>query len=164
MDVAQWHRRSASVRRGLSVSILVLVDVAQWPRASIAHAAHRAWFQSLFSWMLLSGTRVTAQRVSRCRFQSLFSWMLLSGPPEPATVGGASRFQSLFSWMLLSGRQLTRHGGHGTHGVSILVLVDVAQWLTATAPIVGGQRRFQSLFSWMLLSGTCRTCAAWRRQ
>ena len=147
---------------GFRVSILVLVDVAQW------HCQRRAW-----------SSRCREMPGTRPWFQSLFSWMLLSGRSSPRVPDDRSAFQSLFSWMLLSGtrlgrrlRTLERRGfnpcsrgccsvawadsprtpvGRGfnpcsrgccsvapadvasrTLEVSILVLVDVAQWHSPT--------------------------------
>ena len=97
-------------------------------------------------------------------FQSLFSWMLLSGRHARLTgLDGHLGFQSLFSWMLLSGWPDAGLSGRA-RDVSILVLVDVAQWLDATA-IAWKSAVFQSLFSWMLLSGgrdRCRPSRCWQ--
>ena len=60
-----------------------------------------ALFQSLFSWMLLTGTDASGPRAPM--FQSLLSWMLLSGILAPTARNGGALFQSLLSWMLLIG-------------------------------------------------------------
>ena len=62
-------------------------------------------FQSLFSWMLLSGQDAAQKTIGTRMFQSLFSWMLLSGGSDQKEyIAAYKAFQSLFSWMLLSGR------------------------------------------------------------
>ena len=169
----------------LEVSILVLVDVAQWPlRCCSRGSADHDGFQSLFSWMLLSGSRLSYARHQRSASfnpcsRGCCSVAGRSGPYRPADRGFnpcsrgccsvaqsrrpgrpiRSKFQSLFSWMLLSGIARCR-ALRCTVGVSILVLVDVAQWHVTVREHCPDRLEFQSLFSWMLLSGRrLRQCA-----
>ena len=88
----------------VDVSILVLVDVAQWRERFVRLALSSA---SGFNPCSRGCCSVAADLRDRLgtfiEFQSLFSWMLLSGSPIPGGGIVPRVFQSLFSWMLLSG-------------------------------------------------------------
>ena len=130
VDVAQWRRSGVyQWTRSDRVSILVLVDVAQWRDRAAIGTCSATCFNPCSRGCCSVAPRMCSAAVCRTTFQSLFSWMLLSG------VGGGQRCDRV-------------------DGVSILVLVDVAQWPRQRDQADRGSSRFQSLFSWMLLSGT----------
>jgi len=61
-------------------------------------------FQSLLSWMTLTGTLDHQDPNNRVLFQSLLSWMTLTGTIViMLSFVAISWFQSLLSWMTLTG-------------------------------------------------------------
>ena len=128
VDVAQWRRTAAELAERPRVSILVLVDVAQWHEPSGRDAGPAFEFQSLFSWMLLSGRRhrvaVGPAEVSILVLVDVAQWP--TPRPARADAGDVSILVvvDVAQWPCASQRS-----AHTGRRVSILVLVDVAQWL-----------------------------------
>ena len=136
----------------MSVSILVLVDVAQWRPSSMRPSTSHGFNPCSRGCCSVASRRRVEQSARSLSFNPCSR-----GCCSVARDGsdGAARhgFQSLFSWMLLSGRSSSLGASLRRFGVSILVLVDVAQWPRRDHATGICQVRFQSLFSWMLLSG-----------
>ncbi len=132
------------------------------------------WFQSLFSWILLSEYGEEARSPRRpavsilvfldlalrvCAtwaatfpipFQSLFSWILLSEYLPVAASPPRGVFQSLFSWILLSERK-KRSGSTGIGSFNPCFLGSCSPSRCGLYQACAGSQ-FQSLFSWILLS------------
>ena len=115
-------------------------------------------FQSLFSWMRVTGLWTAFIQPGDRRFQSLFSWMRVTGPraqeAAPSSPSG-SMFQSLFSWMRVTGQRPP--ADHRATGRSRWVVQSLFSWMRVTGPrdvrprprSLPTSRGFQSLFSWM---------------
>ena len=141
----------------LVVSILVLVDVAQWPGLTAREPVRTRMFQSLFSWMLLSGSGVPTVATTRWSFNPCSRGCCSVADATALEAQTRSSFNPCSRGCCsVAGRARSRRPIERC--VSILVLVDVAQWPSTARWTRMLMQRFQSLFSWMLLSG--RSAAA----
>ena len=129
VDVAQWLRRGHGAAGPVRVSILVLVDVAQWRGSGASGRGDTMRFQSLFSWMLLSGIwskrRPTTPR--SCFNPCSRGCCSVAAAPGQVKAHHRPGFNpcSRGCCSVASGSMPKRSK---SHQVSILVLVDVAQW------------------------------------
>ncbi len=138
----------------MSVSILVVLELATRPGIPAAVFGRSTLFQSLLCWNWLPGPAMVIRRSRYARmFQSLLCWNWLPGSGSgPMYSLGCSVFQSLLCWNWLPGG---RGGdvGHAQRQVSILVVLELATRLCWGFRIGLSWTAFQSLLCWNWLPG-----------
>ena len=102
------------------------MDLAHRLHEMLAGLGGEYKFQSLLSWIWLTGRTFKIRNLDRDMFQSLLSWIWLTGSADLDSLPADDRFQSLLSWIWLTGGDTSPAVACRSGWVSILVVVDLA--------------------------------------